>query len=1265
MARVLAKKNVAKILRAAQSGDEVAEDAQGKLPDGHMGGKYGIEARQHVSANSQDLWIWNYTGSNELVLPKPNPTPSPAVLQQYFQVQAPQFSLDPKTINTFYPPAGSQDEGRILPHIVFNDPHLPWAREAGVGYDFLGNPIDPSHKPSIGGRNLVPWMAVVVFDPGELLLSPADAASIGLINSTDPATYDPTKDIKTPNSTVSTYIPTKLPSDGAYQMTIGDYFTKIPIHRIYYEAGYDGTTDPNPDPVSVIFPKKSMLEEIFGSKATPSIPTDPVELAKSDRRFEAQKLMAHVRHVNTMGFPDAGAEEEGYFSVVVSSRTGQVKNVRPTPQIVHLVSIEHYDSTIMNVKSPVKTLSGNERVGVVSLCSWMYTCIPEPADFVDTMKALAEKMQPLKPPKDALKAMLNSAGTSKARKAVQILHDRLDKSYTISRWRTATGEETAAFNRGPLVGAPTPIVPAQTQTTWPALSMTGKDYQIFDHDIGLMDVTYSSAWALGKLVAISDSPFNAALLRFRSLVWTNAASTTRMQINGISDASHVLSRATSAIDAAHRVNNDFNGTVARINSMSKDSVAPPLSHPDVAPIFSKALTQTIDRYTSDVTGETLYNDFNLSQAANADWELIHGWISDCLYLAHIPAHYLFPEPSWLRAQPDLNAPIVPNLPPEALRFFFIDHAWLDCFIDGALSCANHLEPDYDSTRIRIKEVYNYYLSNNIVGKEGLKPPVPRFGFILRSSVVKAIPDLKITVLCWLWDPKTGTYVLDGLDPKTPPRNPVQRLTKLDDFTIMCLLDCALEEIQEIKISQPPHQQRYAIGHGMVTTHDGVTYPELEVRMLYTDPNDAPEAPGDAGSWPPLPGPDSDPPGHEQPTEQTEINFWTESSRVINPIVIADTVRDALLSSQKYKGMYTDQVSNAALMGLELNDPCYALVIDRPAPAPSKTGFPVFTRQLWTGATPASVAAPLNPSGTLPPAPPLVNLSPPPGKAIKLPTASPPQRQTTPAIPLPRPPRLNSSAVITVPRSLATSTPGIGAISGPQFTLIFHVDYRPPPPTPRLMPNGVAYAPKDYLPTGTPYLYDIIIAIRRKHPQENPGHRLVDLSVEMPVTTSTTSTDKKAPEPLLPLLGYKGPGARMVRNPRFVPITYNTDDGATFGIKLIPRSGDAAATIALDDKGASSDASVRLAQCPVASTVRPFNVAVAAMDPKTGKGTGSTVGRRRGLVNLVLRETYIVPGGSGGFKQVLMITDGARPRQQEVPLQAVKKDEPDPGDTDWN
>jgi len=174
--------------------------------------------------------------------------------------------------------------------------------------------------------------------------------------------------------------------------------------------------------------------------------------------------------------------------------------------------------------------------------------------------------------------------------------------------------------------------------------MTGKEYQIYDRDIGIMDLTYSSAWSLGKLAAISDAPFNAALLRFRSLVWTKAASNTRMLTNGINSASTVLSRTTATIDAAHGVKDStFGGAVSRLNPMSKDGVAPPLSSPAVAPVFAKAIEQAVDRYGSDVTGTSLYNDFHLEQAANSDWELIHSWISDCLYLAHIPGSPLLEQ----------------------------------------------------------------------------------------------------------------------------------------------------------------------------------------------------------------------------------------------------------------------------------------------------------------------------------------------------------------------------------------------------------------------------------------------------------------------------------------------------------------------------------------------------------------------------------------------------------------------------------------------
>jgi hypothetical protein len=312
------------------------------------------------------------------------------------------------------------------------------------------------------------------------------------------------------------------------------------------------------------------------------------------------------------------------------------------------VSLEHYDSTLMKTATPnFASLADTDRVGLISLYSWTYSSIPEASDFVDTMASIAKDMQTLKPPLATLNSMENiikppanapSASLPKPslQKAAQILHDRLDLSYTISRWRTATGEESVAFNRGPLVSAPTPTVPAKDGQSWPKLSMTGKDYQIFDRDVGVMDLTYSSAWSLGKLAAISDSPFNAALLRFRSLVWTEAASNTQMLTNNIAPPAVVLAKATTAIASANSQIATFTGAVARLNPTSLDTVAPPLTSPAVSPIFATAIQNAVDRYAASVNGASIYNDFNLAQAANSDWELIHNWISDTLYLAHIP-----------------------------------------------------------------------------------------------------------------------------------------------------------------------------------------------------------------------------------------------------------------------------------------------------------------------------------------------------------------------------------------------------------------------------------------------------------------------------------------------------------------------------------------------------------------------------------------------------------------------------------------------------
>jgi hypothetical protein len=232
---------------------------------------------------------------------KDNITP----LLQKFQVIAPRFSLDPKLINSYYPPSGHSDEGHILPHIVFQDPHVPWYRPAGLSpwmTDAVDtNSLDDDPIPNPAGHNFVPWLALLVFKPADLLVNQPDADALGL----------------TANG-MQAYDATKLPSNGAFQMTVGQYLTNIKS-RVCYEAGHqlqNAGNDPSKslestadneyqelkksaEVMSVIFPTKSQISTVLGGDKSDLTP------------LKAQRLLSHVRHLNTIGFPDAGVEDEG------------------------------------------------------------------------------------------------------------------------------------------------------------------------------------------------------------------------------------------------------------------------------------------------------------------------------------------------------------------------------------------------------------------------------------------------------------------------------------------------------------------------------------------------------------------------------------------------------------------------------------------------------------------------------------------------------------------------------------------------------------------------------------------------------------------------------------------------------------------------------------------------------------------------------------------------------------------------------------------
>jgi hypothetical protein len=79
---------------------------------GLTAGNYFISAEQFITAKNsrfnggqQTLRVCNWKGKNTKLASDKPPEP------QKFEVMTPQFSLDQKLVNSFYPPEGHQDEG--------------------------------------------------------------------------------------------------------------------------------------------------------------------------------------------------------------------------------------------------------------------------------------------------------------------------------------------------------------------------------------------------------------------------------------------------------------------------------------------------------------------------------------------------------------------------------------------------------------------------------------------------------------------------------------------------------------------------------------------------------------------------------------------------------------------------------------------------------------------------------------------------------------------------------------------------------------------------------------------------------------------------------------------------------------------------------------------------------------------------------------------------------------------------------------------------
>ncbi|KAF5692007.1 hypothetical protein FCIRC_193 [Fusarium circinatum] len=621
----------------------------------------------------------------------------------------------------------------MLPHIVFKDPHLPWERQ-----------MESSTPPKDGSeRTRIPWLALWVFRPDELV-SPGTGIFAG----------------KALSSTRST----RLNVSDVIQVGTSDIYTP-------YKHD-EASPDEEHSQADFICVNRQLFEALCQSYKSDGSSTGDTDLTPYG-------YLAHVRKVGSEALKAAAASvTNDCFSVVIANRTGSSQNQDPSSlgAVAHLVSLE-------GIGPSFKPSPEAELVTICSLFSWTfnYTLQDDQVEFENALKAIGTPtsgFEWLRPSQDRYAGLLSAQEADKQR-----VGKRIRDGYLLTRYRTLSGEETLALQRGALI----PTLPSANTALNTPIYLFSSQLQILDTQVGLVDNSYAAAWNLGKANALADEKFLSAFVRLRTTIYKRALLAAKAEVTESQDeAPAVLERLISTTDSLMKL-----AEVKKDNKLKWFSSVSP-ERGDSLSIWGEKMRA---KFTNAVITEAnklgqslsagLYDEQN--NPTSSDWATVVAWVYDALFLANIPWYHLVMEPS--------------SLPPNSIRFFYVDPTWLNAYLDGALSIGNHVEGDQDSVRAAIKALLQKPFTTENTESEH-KPQVPISGLLLRSPLVADFQDL-------------GIQAPRGPDDS---RAPILRRVKLAPDILLVLFDRALTNVefpQGIEICQPPHEQCFLAYNGKV------------------------------------------------------------------------------------------------------------------------------------------------------------------------------------------------------------------------------------------------------------------------------------------------------------------------------------------------------------------------------------------------------------------------------------------------------------------
>ena len=505
------------------------------------------------------------------------------------------------------------------------------------------------------------------------------------------------------------------------------------------------------------------------------------------------------------------------FASVVSPRTAPFTQTAPTVIHAHLVSLAGV------VERTSFSTTPNKLNTLISLYSWSYTCLPTGSVSLNGLLTnLGRAIQPFRPPDN----LLNRA-SSDVQTADDLVKDRILAGYNLIRYRAESGATSLAFHRGVL----SPVKP--NPIDFPP-SDFGTDLAVMDNETGFMDLSYQLAWELGKILMMSDKTTAAALMRLRrdchcqgaasaktKAIETAQSHATPAQITYVSKDSAVsaVAKALSTLAVFKPGNTTFASARWQKASVSESSRSTfSIKTPAVKEQYKFIMDNPRAHYSRGQPSISLgtsapmecYNEIN--DPMSTDYAILLAWLMDQWYLQKLPPYYLIPDTT--------------SVPTESIRTFYVDSSWFKAFMDGALSVAEHFT-ETDEVRESIKANIDDYLKTPL--GDGLPPPpVPKWGFFIRSELVAKFPDFRISA------PRT---VEINEDTEHDGRPEVLRMETIDQDLILALFDRepTLDQFPAgITIHGPEHQLTNALGEAGDLTSTGLTFRYKSTTRIGTD-----------------------------------------------------------------------------------------------------------------------------------------------------------------------------------------------------------------------------------------------------------------------------------------------------------------------------------------------------------------------------------------------------------------------------------------------